>query len=142
MHACNLCTHACRLVVGEQDMSMALLASGLGCLHPSFVPERIFGAQQLIAAQEAAQKGKRGMWHSFDPAAAEAEDAAALAATSAVNIVTVSHICSGAKPSSTSLNSKYPRSCSYACNTCMHETTSRQSVRFCIVLSNSICYVG
>lgn len=83
-------------MVGDKDMSLALLSSGLGSLHPSFAPDRVSGAAQLIAAQEAAQKGKRGMWQNFDPAAAEAEDTAALAASSAVNVYTVTHVVSGA----------------------------------------------
>lgn len=83
-------------MVGDKDMSIALLSSGLGSLHPSFAPDRVAGATQLMAAQEAAQKAKRGMWHSYDPAAAEAEDTAALAASSAVNAFTVTHVASGA----------------------------------------------
>lgn len=78
-------------------MSLSLLSSGLGSLHPSFSADRMSGAAQLIAAQEGAQQGKKGMWHSFDPAAAEAEDTAALAASSAVTVFTVTHVNSGAR---------------------------------------------
>lgn len=77
-------------------MSLALLSSGLGSLHPSFAADRVSGAAGLLAAQEAAQKAKRGMWHAYDPEAAEAEDSAALSASAAVTTSTVTHVSSGA----------------------------------------------
>ena len=81
---------------------MALLSEGLGSLHPSFSPDRIAGAQQLLNAQSAAQRARKGVWKDYDAAAA-AEDAAAAAAEAAPadpgapRAVAVTHVDSAAR---------------------------------------------
>lgn len=91
----------CALAEGK-DMSLALLQAGLGSLHPSFSPDRVAGAPQLLAAQAKAQAARKGVWANYD-ADAEAAEAAAAAADAAPadpgapRRVTVTHVDSAAR---------------------------------------------
>jgi staphylococcal nuclease domain-containing protein 1 len=82
---------------GDKDLSLALLEGGLGALHPMFNPDRVAGASQLTAAQDRAQRARRGQWKDFDPDAAAAEAAAIedKALPGAASKVTVTHVASG-----------------------------------------------
>lgn len=86
-----------RIRVGDLDLSTALLSAGLGTLHPSFSYDRVSGAAALVAAQERAQEGRKGVWKDFDAKAAAAEDEAAPAAPGAPKAATVTHVSSGAQ---------------------------------------------
>jgi staphylococcal nuclease domain-containing protein 1 len=85
------------VTAGDKDLSLALLESGLGALHPAFNPDRVVGASQLTAAQDRAQRAQRGQWRGYDQEAAAAEAAAVhtKAVPGVATKVTVTHVASG-----------------------------------------------